>query len=140
MAYFDRHLVGDEQIFFRTYLQPFTFSNILYVFPMFWIWLWNNLTNDLVITDKRLAFRRLSGLSIINDEIQARFIRSADTKQSIIGGLFNYGDVIVTGSNRKHCIDIIGVKDPGGLQKAILDMMHGTFSSGGFGDDGGGDD
>ncbi len=129
MKFFDKHLIANETIFHRTYFQSFTFSRLVIFFPMFWNIVGNKTFNDIVVTNKRVAIRRLVGLTIENDEIHGRLIRSADISQSIIGHIFNYGNVIVTGSTNKHNYYFEGVSAPNELQQAILSMMRGTIES-----------
>jgi hypothetical protein len=130
MKFFDQHLIPGETIYFRTHYQPFIFSRLIFLFPTLWMMLCNLLFNDIVVTNKRLAIRRLVGLQLKNDEVQGRLIRSADIQQSIIGHVFGYGDVLIDGSRQQHNYELKGVSDPNGLQKAVLAMMRGTIESG----------
>ena len=145
MSYIDRNLLPGEQVVFRTRLHwklligPFLFS-LLTLLPVVWLLTqrtWNILvliapalgllilvgallrrqSSDFAITNKRVMMK--TGMfSARSVELLLSKVEAIAVHQSLGGRLFNYGDLVVTGSGGTE-ESFSGIQAPLELRRAV---------------------
>jgi uncharacterized membrane protein YdbT with pleckstrin-like domain len=129
MSYIDGNLLAGERIVYRTrlywllFLGPITLLAFLAV-PIVWLIAtqnWNNLawlpigagvlfllgaivkwqTSDFAVTNKRVVMK-VGVLSTRSIELLLSKIEAIAVHQSVLGRLFSYGDIVLTGSGGTH--------------------------------------
>lgn len=79
-------------------------------------------TTEMGITSKRII--RKSGLIVRNtDEIRLSKVESVSVKQGLLGRIFGYGDVIISGSGGNDAV-MKGVRDPLVFRRAVDDACE----------------
>ena len=145
MSYVDGNLLPDEQVVFRTRLHwkiligPLLFA-IVTLLPVGWLLMqgtWNNLvliapaigllvlvialirrqSSDFAVTNKRVMMKT-GVFSARSVELLLSKVEAIAVNQSLGGRLFNYGDIVVTGSGGTE-EPFTGIQAPLQLRRAV---------------------
>ena len=145
MSYVDGNLLPDEQVVFRTRLHwkiligPLLFA-IVTLLPVGWLLMqgtWNNLvliapaigllvlvtalirrqSSDFAVTNKRVMMKT-GVFSARSGELLLSKVEALAVNQSLGGRLFNYGDIVVTGSGGTE-EPFTGIQAPLQLRRAV---------------------
>lgn len=150
MNFIEKTLTNNEEVKSLFHLHPFKFvsSYLLMIIsfiiagtffliePTFWLFLFAGsviifLTGlfqyftlksiHMGVTNRRVIYKR--GLfSIYNEEIQIGAIETVEVNQSVLGRIFGFGDVRVTGKG-KSIVLFETIKDPVNAKKAIGNLI-----------------
>lgn len=94
---------------------------IIWLIPAIIIWLnWKYTENG--VTNKRIIHKH-GIISRVTDEIRLSAIESIQIKQSLIGRIFGYGDIIVAGRGHGNVL-IKWINDPLESKKIIENSEH----------------
>jgi|SRR5579862_2700484 len=95
------------------------FAIVVFVWPFI-----ARLSTELVITDKRLIVK-YGLLSTYSIEIRFSKIETVRVSQGLIGKMFNYGDIVVTGTGSTFD-PIRSIRDPLAFRAALSSVMEMT--------------
>lgn len=128
-SYVDSTLINDERVLHRGHVSKWSLApRILVGFVLLaafglglLVWLWAYIvykTTELAITDKRVIAKR--GL-IARDTMEMFLgkVESIQVDQSVLGRMFNYGTVIISGTG-VHSTPFRNIADPLGFRKAFM--------------------
>ena len=128
-SYIDDVLIDDERVTYRARISiwslwPFILLGAL-LLPLygigllFWLWAWIVYsTTELAITNKRV----IAKTGLIQRRIIEMFlekIESIQVDQSILGRLFNFGSVVISGTG-VHSAPFKSISDPLALRKNFM--------------------
>ena len=97
-------------------------STIILIGPIWILWTWlKRRTTELAYTNKRII-TKYGIISRNTDEIKIDAIEGIDVRQSVLGRLFNFGHLLISGRGGKLVI-IADVKDVVAFRKALVDLQ-----------------
>lgn len=155
MSYVDGNLLPDEQVVFRTRLHwkiligPLLFA-VVTLLPVAWLLTqgpWNNLvliapaiglivlvtalirrqSSDFAVTNKRVMMKT-GVFSARSVELLLSKVEAIAVNQSLGGRLFNYGDIVVTGSGGTE-EPFTGIQAPLELRRAVQSVTDKQLSA-----------
>lgn len=155
MSYVDGNLLPDEQVVFRTRLHwkiligPLLFA-VVTLLPVGWLLTqgtWNNLvliapaiglivlvtalirrqSSDFAVTNKRVMMKT-GVFSARSVELLLSKVEAIAVNQSLGGRLFNYGDIVVTGSGGTE-EPFTGIQAPLELRRAVQSVTDKQLSA-----------
>jgi uncharacterized membrane protein YdbT with pleckstrin-like domain len=128
-SYIDDVLINDERVMYRARISiwslwPFILFGVL-LLPaygiglLFWLWAWIVYsTTELAITNKRVIAK--TGLIQRRTiEMFLEKIESIQVDQSVLGRLFNFGSVVISGTG-VHSAPFKSISDPLALRKNFM--------------------
>ena len=128
-SYVDDVLINDERVMYRARISrwslwPFILLGVV-LLPaygiglLFWLWAWIvYATTELAITNKRVIAK--TGLIERRTiEMFLEKIESIQVDQSVLGRLFNFGSVVVSGTG-VHSAPFKSISDPLALRKHFM--------------------
>ena len=128
-SYVDDVLINDEQVMYRARISrwslwPFILFGALLI-PLFgiglllWLWAWMvYTTTELAITNKRVIAK--TGLVQRRTiEMFLEKIESIQVDQGVLGRLFNFGSVVISGTG-VHSAPFKSISDPVALRKNFM--------------------
>jgi len=127
LAYIKQTLSAEEKILGRFELTVWQyFWPVLTMFiGIGFLWIpWTMLkrkTTELAYTDKRII-TKFGIIARNTDEIKINAIESIDIRQGVLGRLFNFGNLIISGTGGKLVI-VPDVKDVVSFRKALVDLQ-----------------
>ena len=128
-SYIDQVLINDEQVIYRARLSKWSlWPQILFgalLLPLFgagvllWLWAWIlYATTELAITNKRVI-AKTGMIERRTTEMFLEKIESIQVDQSILGRLFNFGSVVISGTG-VHSAPFKNISDPLALRKSFM--------------------
>jgi len=137
-SYIDAVLINDERVLYRARISmwslwPYILFGALLI-PLFgvglllWLWAWIVFaTTELAITNKRVIAK--TGLMQRRTiEMFLEKIESIQVDQSVLGRLFNFGSVVISGTG-VHSAPFKNISDPIALRRYLMmaaDAMRAT--------------
>jgi uncharacterized membrane protein YdbT with pleckstrin-like domain len=128
-SYVDEVLINDERVMYRARISiwslwPFILLGVI-LLPaygiglLFWLWAWIVYsTTELAITNKRVIAK--TGLIERRTiEMFLEKIESIQVDQSVLGRLFNFGSVVISGTG-VHSAPFKSISDPLSLRKNFM--------------------
>jgi len=156
MSYIEGNLLADEQVAFRTRLHwkllvwplLFAVATALLMPVLVWQGYWNNLaliapgagvlvllaaiirrqSSDFAVTNKRVMMK-LGVFSTRSVEILLTKIEAIAVHQSLVGRMFDYGDIVVTGTGGTE-ESFSSIQAPLELRRAVQSVTDGQPSGG----------
>ena len=128
-SYIDDVLINDERVMYRARISkwslwPFILLGALLLIVygiglLFWLWAWIVYsTTELAITNKRVIAK--TGLIQRHTiEIFLEKIESIQVDQGVLGRLFNFGSVVISGTG-VHSAPFKSISDPLSLRKNFM--------------------
>ncbi len=127
LAYIKQTLSSEEKILgrFELTVWQYFWPIITTTIGIGFLWIpWTMLkrrTTELAYTDKRII-TKFGIIARNTDEIKIGAIESIDIRQGILGRLFNFGSLIISGTGGKLVI-VPDVKDVVSFRKALVDLQ-----------------
>ena len=127
LAYINQTLSPDEKILGRFELTIWQYflpvlSILIAIGPLWILWTWlQRRTTELAYTDKRII-TKYGIISRNTDEIKIDAIESIDVRQGILGRIFNFGNLVISGRGGKLVV-IADVKNVVAFRKALVDLQ-----------------
>jgi uncharacterized membrane protein YdbT with pleckstrin-like domain len=156
MSYIDGNLLAGEQVVFRTRLHwkllvwplLFALATVLLMPALLWQGYWNNLaliapgvgllvllaaiirrqSSDFAVTNKRVMMK-LGVFSTRSVEILLSKIEAIAVHQSLLGRMFDYGDIVVTGTGGTE-ESFSNIQGPLELRRAVQSVTDGQPTGG----------
>ncbi len=128
-SYVEDVLISDERVMYRAKISKWSLWHFFLVgallLPLFgvglllWLWAWIIYsTTELAITNKRVMAK--TGLIQRNTiEIFLEKIESIQVEQGVLGRLFNFGDVVISGTG-VHSAPFRSISDPLALRRNFM--------------------
>ena len=128
-SYIDQVLINDEQVIYRARLSKWSlWPQILFgalLLPLFgaglllWLWAWIlYATTELAVTNKRVI-AKTGMIERRTNEMFLEKIESIQVDQSILGRLFNFGSVVISGTG-VHSAPFKNISDPLALRRSFM--------------------
>jgi uncharacterized membrane protein YdbT with pleckstrin-like domain len=127
LAYINQTLSPDEKVLGRLELSIWQYfwpvlSTVIIIGPLWILWTWvKRRTTELAYTNKRII-TKYGIISRNTDEIKIDAIESIDVRQGILGRIFNFGNLVITGRGGKLVI-ISDVYNVVAYRKALVDLQ-----------------
>ena len=127
LAYINQTLSPDEKILGRLELSIWQYfwpvlSTVIIIGPIWILWTWvKRRSTELAYTNKRII-TKYGVISRNTDEIKIDAIESIDVRQGILGRIFNFGNLVISGRGGKLVI-ISDVKNVVSYRKALVDLQ-----------------
>jgi len=154
MSYIDGNLLAGERVVYRTrlywllFLGPIALLAFLSV-PVVWLLVtgnWNNLawlpllatvlvllgaivkwqTSDFAVTNKRVVMK-VGVFSTRSIELLLSKVEAIAVHQSVLGRIFSYGDIVLTGSGGTH-ESFSNIQSPLTFRRAVQSVTDATVS------------
>jgi len=120
----EEEILGQLKITKLQYLMPFVLCFILIGIPLvLWVFITRR-TTEMAYTNKRVIIKT-GIISRDTDEIRSDRIESIDIKQSILGRIFGFGTIYVTGTGGK-IIALENVTNVIEMRKALVSLSDGS--------------
>ncbi|MDA1037528.1 MAG: PH domain-containing protein [Proteobacteria bacterium] len=127
LAYIKQTLSPEEKILgrFELTVWQYFWPVLTIIIGIGFLWIpWTMLkrkTTELAYTDKRVI-TKFGIIARNTDEIKINAIESIDIRQGVLGRLFNFGSLIISGTGGKLVI-IPDIKDVVSFRKALVDLQ-----------------
>ena len=127
LAYINQTLSPDEKILGRLELSIWQYfwpvlSTVIIIGPIWILWTWvKRRSTELAYTNKRII-TKYGVISRNTDEIKIDAIESIDVRQGILGRIFNFGNLVISGRGGKLVV-ISDVKNVVSYRKALVDLQ-----------------
>ena len=127
LAYIKQTLSAEEKILgrFELTVWQYFWPILTIIIGIGFLWIpWTMLkrkTTELAYTDKRII-TKFGIIARNTDEIKINAIESIDIRQGVLGRLFNFGNLIISGTGGKLVI-VPDVKDVVSFRKALVDLQ-----------------
>jgi len=96
---------------------------IVYFGPIFWIIAWIRYkTTELAITNKKII-AKFGFIQRDTIELLLQKVESIQVKQSILGRIFGYGSIIVSGSGNPQA-PIPGISNPMEFRRQVMELLE----------------
>ena len=120
----EEEILGQLKITKLQHLMPFVLCFILIGIPLvLWVFITRR-TTEMAYTNKRVIIKT-GIISRDTDEIRSDRIESIDIKQSILGRIFGFGTIYVTGTGGK-IIALENVTNVIEMRKALVSLSDGS--------------
>jgi uncharacterized membrane protein YdbT with pleckstrin-like domain len=137
-SYIEAVLINDEAIVYRARISKWSLAPHIVVgfllLPAFgiglllWLWAWiAYATTELAITNKRVV-AKTGAIQRSTTEMFLEKVESIHVDQSVLGRLFNYGSVIISGTGVRSA-PFKNISDPLALRKHFMIAADGRRSA-----------
>ena len=119
MGYVSRSLAPGEQIVFEG--QYYWLKRLLFLFFFWWPGTWGAWGMELVVTNRRLIYKR-GLIAVKTEELSLQRIEEINVRQSILGRIFGYGEVVCHGTGGGQ-IATPSIASPGAFRRALQEAQ-----------------
>jgi len=115
-------IVAEDVTFFQLFFwHSMAFIAGLLLLRILYTWL-KNKSIDMAVTNYRVIYK-IGFLNIRTEELEVRRIESVEVRQSFLGRLLNYGDILFSGTGTSK-VTFYHVYDPWNIKKSIEEILR----------------